>query len=205
MPSTLFDVIVFDFDGTLVRSAEIKRQVFFDVFPECCAAAVQAVLERDPDGSRHRVIPEMIAEAQRLGFDAGGLRAAELIEAYGARASTAVADADEMPGAGVILERAGLFASVYIASVTPHEALQRLLERRGWHRLVKEAFGFPNGKNDVVAMLLARHGIEASRLLVVGNGVSDREAAERNGCAFHPVANEESLKAIPELGDQLNV
>ncbi len=54
------DLFVFDFDGTLVDSAAAKRQAFYDLFPSDCAAAVTAVLQRDPDGSRHALIPEMI-------------------------------------------------------------------------------------------------------------------------------------------------
>ena len=66
MSSTPFEVYVFDFDGTLVQSAAVKRQAFFEVFPVGCATAVAKVLERDPDGSRHEVIPAMIADLDKI-------------------------------------------------------------------------------------------------------------------------------------------
>ena len=68
MTSTRFDAVIFDFDGTLVASAPAKRQAFFDIFPAAAAQAVEAVLVDDPDGSRHVVIPRMIAGARAQGI-----------------------------------------------------------------------------------------------------------------------------------------
>ena len=198
MSSTPFDVVVFDFDGTLVQSAAAKRQAFFEVFPSACGEAVAAVLAGDPDGSRHQVIPAMVAEASRRGL-ASGLDAAALIEAYGRAADRALDHAAAMPGAEAVLRRAAAGATVYVASMTPHDDLVRFLARRGWLGLVKECFGYPHRKDSVVAMLLARHGIAPGRLLVVGDGISDREAARGNGCAFHAIAGPASLASIPGL------
>jgi len=196
--STPFDVVVFDFDGTLVQSAAGKRQAFFDVFPPGCGAAVAAVLARDPDGSRHKVIPEMVAEADRRGL-AAGLEAATLVANYGKAVDRVLEHSEPMPGAEAVLRRAAAGATVYVASMTPHDDLVRFLARRGWLGLVKECFGYPHRKDEVVAMLLARHGIAPGRLLVVGDGVSDREAALGNGCAFHAIAGAASLNDIPGL------
>ncbi len=205
MPATRFEVFVFDFDGTLVNSAAAKRQAFFDVFPAACAAAVAAVLARDPDGSRHKVIPEMIAEADRMGLETGALDAATLVEAYGEQARERVRNADAVPGARHILASAASRATVYIASMTPQEELQTQLAARGWTSLVREAFGFPQRKPEVVARLLQRHAIGSSQLLVIGDGISDREAAERNGCAFHAITGPQSLLSVPGLGDWSHV
>lgn len=195
MSSTRFDVVVFDFDGTLVQSAAAKRQAFFAIFPPASAPAVEQVLARNPDGSRHDVIPAMIAEA---GLDA--VDAPSLIGDYGRQASGAVGDAPEMPGASELLRRVSKEAAIYVASATPHDELLGQLSKRGWLALLKGAYGFPHRKTDVVAALLKRHAIPASRLLVVGDGISDREAAERNGCPFHEITGPHSLMSL-DLSD----
>ena len=64
-----FDAVIFDFDGTLVDSAGVKYDSFFELFPatEQHRAVVKEVLVADPDGSRHVVIPRMVeATAIRL-------------------------------------------------------------------------------------------------------------------------------------------
>jgi Predicted phosphatases len=179
-----FDVVVFDFDGTLVLSADIKRSAFFQIFPESYAPAVAAVLERDPEGSRHRVIPAMVAEAASRGLDISHLRADRLVEAYASRVSEGVGASPPVPGAEAALKTASEQASVYIASTTPHEELLRHLGRRDWTKWVREAYGFPHQKPEVVKQLLIRHGCTPTRLVVVGDGETDEQAARVNGCVF---------------------
>ncbi len=190
MNATPFDLVVFDFDGTLVQSADGKRRAFFEIFPANFAPAVEAVLSRDPDGSRHSVIPAMIAEAQARGMDVADLDRHALIEAFASRAAAGVASTPEVPLAVEAMRLAGRNAAVYIFSMTPHEELVAQIARRGWSGLVRDAWGFPNRKEEVLAMLTARHACQPQRALVVGDGISDEAAARENGCRF--------MKAVPE-------
>lgn len=195
MTRTPFDVVVFDFDGTLVQSADVKRLAFFKIFPGEYASAVSAVLERDPEGSRTRVIPAMIVEAKKNGLPTGALRVDDLIEAYAGRVAAGVAEAPEVPGATEALKLVSEQANVYVASTTPHSELLRHLERRDWTKWVREAYGFPAKKPDVVKSLLDRHHCPPPRLLVVGDGETDEVAARSNKCAF--------LKAVPGWPEKL--
>lgn len=194
MTRTRFDVVVFDFDGTLVRSADIKRLAFFEIFPADYAPAVEATLKRDPDGPRTRVIPAMIAEAEKRGLPVASLQPEALVEAYGARVADGVGKAPDIRGAAEALKAASTHAQAYIASVTPHEELLRHLDRRDWTKWVREAYGFPAQKPDIVKSLLDRHNCAPPRLLVVGDGESDEAAARSNKCAF--------LKAVPGWPDK---
>lgn len=184
MNATRFDLVVFDYDGTLVQSAEAKRRAFFEIFPERCAPAVEAVLTRDPDGSRHVVIPAMVEEAAARGLDVTGLTSQALVAAFARQVAVSVASAPEVPGAIEALELASRRAAAYIFSMTPHDELLAQIERRGWSGKVRQAWGFPSRKGEVLAMLMARHACAPERAIVVGDGVSDAEAARMNGCEF---------------------
>lgn len=200
MNATRFDLVVFDFDGTLVQSAEAKRRAFFEIFPERCAPAVEAVLTRDPDGSRHVVIPAMVDEASARGFDVTNIKTEELVAAFARQVAFSVASAPEVPGAVEALELASIRAAAYIFSMTPHDELVVQVERRGWGSIVRQAWGFPNRKPEVLAMLLARHACPPDRALVVGDGVSDEAAARANGCEFLKAAAGWPERLIRELG-----
>ena len=183
-----------------MRTAEAKRKAFFDIFPDSCRTSVQDVLTRNPDGSRHQVIPAMISAARAAGAaEARDLDPKKLINLYGEEVRRAVLDAPDMAGAASALERAAQRGTCYIASVTPVDDLAMFLKARRWHTLVREAFGYPRAKDEIVATLLGRHQIAPNRLLVIGDGVSDANAAARNGTCFHRIQSDADLATIPGL------
>jgi phosphoglycolate phosphatase-like HAD superfamily hydrolase len=178
-----FDAIIFDFDGTLVDSAGVKYDSFFKLFPatEHLGAVVKGVLAADPDGSRHAVIPRMVEGMRKRGLEVSGdyhvLRYGEIVEA-------GVTAAPESPGATELLEALHGRAKLYIASNTPQEAVRRQAELRGWSSYFDEVFGYPARKVDVVGKILRTARIRPDRLAVIGDGISDEEAARANDCVF---------------------
>lgn len=202
--STRFDAAVFDFDGTLVDSAAAKRQAFFDIFPADagCAAVVGGVLNADPDGSRHAVIPRMLEKMRARGLPPAGADAGTLIGRYGEASARAVAAAPELPGAGRLLARLARVMPLHLCSNTPHATLRRHVEARGWSAFFASVEGYPSAKPARVAALIAEAGLSPSRVAVVGDGVSDAEAAAANGCAFFAIRAPQDLaragKALEE-------
>jgi phosphoglycolate phosphatase-like HAD superfamily hydrolase len=180
-----FDVVVFDFDGTLVDSAPAKRDSFFAIFPasEAHRAIVAAVLNEDPDGSRHRVIPLMAQRMTAAGLDPGASGPA-LVQRYGDVSEAAVAAADELPGATALLAALARHIPLHVCSNTPEETVRAHASARGWSRYFRSVDGYPTSKTVRVAEILASGGFAPQRLAVVGDGISDEAAARDNGCIF---------------------
>jgi len=185
-----FKAAVFDFDGTLVASAPAKRKAFFDIFPAGpdYAAVIDAVLAADPDGSRHDVIPRMTAQMSARGLElpAHG-DAAGRIAAYGEAALRAVQACPEHPGATALLTELHRRCLVYLVSNTPHDALQELVNGRGWAPLFHGVFGHPHDKTETLAAIMGEHSLATEDVAMVGDGVSDAAAAVGVGCRFFEV------------------
>lgn len=193
-----FDAVIFDFDGTLVDSAAAKYEAFFALFPQTPAhrQVVANVLAADPDGSRHVVIPRMVERmrSEHLALPAGH-SPEDRIAAYADVVLEAVAACAEIPGASTVLrELRAAECPVFISSNTPQEPLETLVQRRGWAALVAACYGYPNSKAATAQGLLSRLGITAGRLAVVGDGSSDRAAAEAVGAAFFPIVDRADLR-----------
>lgn len=189
-----FDAVVFDFDGTLVDSAPAKYRAFFDVFPGDDAAQriVAEVLRHDPDGSRHAVIPRMGALMREAGITLGGSDESRVI-AYGDAVLAAVAACPALARADEALQLARHSGKVHVSSNTPQEPLRDLLNRRGWLALIDGVHGFPSRKSDTLRAVVAQSGGNAARVLTVGDGPSDEQAAREIGCPFVRVTSEQGL------------
>jgi phosphoglycolate phosphatase-like HAD superfamily hydrolase len=201
-PNTSFDVIFFDFDGTLVDSAAVKRNCFYSLFPTApeYGSIVSQVLLDNPEGSRFYVIPHMIEEMFTKGLVLPpGTTANTAIESYTDQVLAAVMKCHEMPGAGRLLGSLAGRCAICIASNTPESDLRKLVEARKWDGLVRSIDGYPRRKIDIVSERLSEFGVSASRALVVGDGRGDEEAAAVNGCAFHRIAGPGDLMKVTTI------
>jgi phosphoglycolate phosphatase len=184
-----FDLFIFDFDGTLVDSAALKQAAFYDLFPRDAAATavVAAVLAEDPEGSRQRVIKEMLRRLGRSG-DELETQLKALVTRYTELTDKAVGEAAEIAGASEILmalRRAG--KRVFVSSNTPEQPLKLLLQRRGWLQLLDGAAGHPAEKTSTARRLLTEQNVHPARAAIIGDGESDRASAEAVGAQFFAV------------------
>jgi phosphoglycolate phosphatase-like HAD superfamily hydrolase len=200
--STRFDAVIFDFDGTLVASAPAKRQAFFDIFPAAAAQAVEAVLVDDPDGSRHVVIPRMIDAARAHGI---ALADDDYVTRYGEVSERAVAAAPELPGATALLARLSCLIELHVCSNTPEDTIRRHVAVRGWNPYLKGIDGYPTTKRDRIAAVIAARRLDPSRVAMVGDGISDEEAAAANGCTFFAIRAPEDLMRVGQSLEEHHV
>lgn len=177
MSTPLAELWVFDFDGTLVETAALKRAAFFDVFPERHAGVVLAALERSPDASRHDIIPEIVAATGDPALDA-----ATIINSYTRQVRERVMAAPATPGAEDALRWAARQGVACIFSMTPEAELVLQLQSRGWDVWLSGIRGYPARKPDTLAEWIIQFG--ADRVTVIGDGISDAEAAMQNRARF---------------------
>lgn len=184
---------VFDFDGTLVMSNDIKREGFFAVTAEIAGgrAAMEALLA-DPPGDRYAIFA---AFAARFGLDAG-----ELAEAYGAWCEAAILAAPERPGASALLARLRQDGvRIWINSATPEAPLRSIVRRRYPQGTFDGVLGGHAAKVPNLRAVMRAEGLTAAELLMVGDGFDDRDAAAEIGCAFAGL-DRGTLAARPDCG-----
>lgn len=216
--------VVFDFDGTIVDSNEIKRRAFFESTApwDPTGAAVEAALSAPEPGDRFDVLARVARELSAAGTAPSG-RSAEafgraLAEAYGRICEDAIAAAEEIPGALEAL--AWLQARGvprFISSATPEAALARVVVLRGLRPLFDGVYGRPASKPEHLAEIASRTGAAPGELLLVGDGEDDRRAALGFGCRFVGVVREpgrfaaapehrvDDLRGLPALCERIGV
>jgi len=190
--------VVFDFDGTLVDSADVKREGFYALAPdgESYRKAIAAVLDADPAASRYEVVPKIMS---KLRMEQSISKTDELLGRYGEVVLKGVEEAREMPGAGCVLEKLSEKAEVYISSNTPREPLTELVQKRDWDSWLHGIYGYPDTKQDTLRRICSEKGFDPAEILVVGDAESDREAAEAVGCRFFRAGSESSLNDLLSL------
>lgn len=188
--------IVFDFDGTLVDSNEIKRRGFdyaFAEYPERMAQIREYCYSFNHTirSEKFRYVTERI-----LGLQYTPELDKLFHERYAAFTTDSVANAPEIPGAGAFLASLTAHRTALLSS-TPTAILMEILDRRGWRAFFSEVQGAPINKAAWLKDFQRRVGCCPEELLFFGDTDEDAQSAQHAGCTFvrvgKPVADGDKL------------
>lgn len=176
---------VFDFDGVIVDSVDIKGDAFAAVYAEHGAAVVEQVR------SFHLANGGMPRHAKIAHFErafVGTEPTDETIEAKADAFARAVVDevvaADEIAGAIALIDWLAERVPVLVSSGTPHDELVEIVERRGWMAKFTGVFGSPATKADNLRTVAEALDVATSDLVMVGDAITDHEGAIETGSQF---------------------
>lgn len=177
--------IVFDFDGVLVDSNGIKLAAFIELYGNHGNEVHEAIAThyRLHGGlSRDRKFRHY--EHVLLGRPADEERIASLSQRFSEMVEDAVTRCPPIPGGIAFVRRHSGRLPMFIASGTPEVELRRIVHRRGWASLFADVRGAPTHKTDLLGEILERHGLDPATTVMVGDALTDLEAAQANGMPF---------------------
>jgi len=176
--------IIFDFDGVLIESAQIKTDAFrmlFSKWPEKVDEIVSYHIN-NMGVSRYvkfRYIYENIIRkpySEEIGLDLGGGFSDLVLEK--------IKEAPLVKGTERFLEKAYKRYFLFIASGTPQEELDDIVFFKDIYKYFKGVFGTPPGKTEIVKNILTEYGFEKKQVVFVGDAGSDKKTADDTGIHF---------------------
>ena len=200
--------IVFDFDGVILESADVKTEAFLELYAEHGAELVAKVRE-------HHLANLGISRFKKFAWIAENLFGKQISEAesvslgerFSALALARVLAAPMVPGAQEALDKLSDRLLLFVASGTPQGELDMIVQERGLSRYFREVWGTPSEKPAIVRDLLARYSLTADQVLFIGDGMSDHKAAVETGLHFlarsTPALREDWLKLDVRRADDL--
>jgi phosphoglycolate phosphatase-like HAD superfamily hydrolase len=193
--------IVFDFDGTLVDSSEIKRRGFdyaFAAYPERMAQIREYCYSFNHTirSEKFRYVTERI-----LGLQYTPELDKLFHDRYAAFTTDRVANAPEIPGAGAFLASLTSRRTALLSS-TPTAILLEILERRGWRDFFSEIQGAPVDKAAWLTGFQRLLGCRPEQIVFFGDTDEDAGSAQAARCTFVRVgkpAEDGDKLAIPDF------
>jgi phosphoglycolate phosphatase-like HAD superfamily hydrolase len=178
--------IVFDFDGVVLESADVKTEAFVALYADHGAEVCRRV-------RAHHLANLGISRFKKFAWIAENVLGCALTDdesaALGRRFSDLALDrvlaAPFVPGAEAAL--AALAAQglpLFVASGTPAEELELIVARRGLAPVFREVHGTPRDKPAILRDVLPRHGLVPEQVLFIGDGMTDYHAARGAGTHF---------------------
>ena len=177
--------IVFDFDGVILQSVDIKTRAFEALFASESPEAVALILDhhRANGGiSRYEKFRHAYREILHRPLSAEQEKA--LGERFNALVEAAVSSCPWVPGAREFLEARHARLPLFVASGTPQDELRRIVGRRGLSGFFRAVYGTPAKKDAILRAVAAELNCPPEDLLMVGDAAGDCDAARSVGAAF---------------------
>ncbi len=185
--------IIFDFDGVILDSVDIKTRAFARLFEEHGPEVSRQVVEHHLahggvsrfrkfahiyEHILHHPMPE--GESERLG------------EKFSALVFDEVTKAAWIPGAPEFLQQHHGSCLFFIASGTPQEELERIVKLRDLEKYFTGVFGSPTTKDEIIRRIMTQHDLNAPEVMFVGDAMTDYQAAQSGKVSFIGIAPEDS-------------
>jgi len=178
-----FRLIVFDFDGTLCDSADVKTDAFYELYLDehgsDFAAAVQAYHVANAGVSRYDKI--RYVEQEFIGRPPSNERVDEVAERFSKLVEDAVVAAPLLPGVREFLSSVRAGIPIAIASATPTAELQRIVDRKGLVGFFDAIEGSPRSKSEILAGFATHYDVAPAHIVMVGDQPSDARGAREAG------------------------
>jgi len=182
MPISL---IVFDCDGVILESMDVKTKAFGMTVEEYGPEAVSRLIDyhiAHGGISRYKKFEWFYKEVLQQSIDEDKL--SKLAERFKNIAFEGVMSAPMVPGALKTIEALHDRIPIYVASGAPHEELKQVLHARNLIRFFKGVYGFPPGKTELLQRIIEQEGANAADTLMVGDSSTDLAAAQACGTLF---------------------
>ena len=176
--------VIFDFDGVILESADIKTQAFLELFADYPEHR-QAILDHHLENvgvSRYRKFEWIHSELLRIPLDEDHSK--HLGNAFSDIALGKILACPFVPGALECLESLRHRTRLFVASGTPQEELDLIVDRRDLRRFFTGVYGTPRTKVEIIRTLMADYGFGRDRTVFIGDGLSDYQAAMETGLRF---------------------
>jgi HAD superfamily hydrolase (TIGR01549 family) len=180
----MIKVVIFDFDGVIVESIDIKTEAFRQLF-KGYPKHVDAILQyhRDNGGiSRQEKIKYFYKNILKLSLTDDLLN--ELCDGFSKLVVDEVVAAPFVKGAKELLEQLKGKYKVFVISGTPQDEMREIVQRRQLQSYFDGVFGSPDQKADITKRILKRAAIQPSEAVFVGDAVNDLNAAKANNVKF---------------------
>tara|TARA_B100000686_G_scaffold330661_1_gene393216 strand:+ start:912 stop:1553 length:642 start_codon:yes stop_codon:yes gene_type:complete len=178
--------IIFDFDGVIVESVDIKTNAFADLYQSYGDSIVKEVV-------RYHKLNGGLSRYKKFHYFQQNLlkrspltqsEEENLDETFSKLVVNAVINSDSVAGADQFIQIESSKIPLFIASGTPETELNTIVTHRGLKSYFTGVHGSPKSKETIISEILSAHDLTPKRVLMIGDALIDYQSAKANNLSF---------------------
>lgn len=181
----MIKAIVFDFDGVLADSVNIKTEAFAELFKDQTPEILEKIIKyHKANGGISRYEKFRYFYNHLLNRSLSKDEEEQLGDRFSKLVVSSVIESPWVPGSRDALESLYAELPLYVASGTPETELLQIVAARGMSHYFKGIHGAPKQKKTIIQKTIDGLKVRPDRIVMVGDAVSDYLAAKETGVLF---------------------
>lgn len=204
----MLKAIIFDFDGVICESVEVKTEAFRKLFEQYPDKIDEIVNVHIKNGGISRFIKFKWVYEDILKKPLSSEESEYLGRKFSEYAYELVVQSPFVKGALEFLEKYHKSISFFIISGTPEDEMIQIIKVRQLEKYFKGVYGSPRTKGDLSELILKENGFNPTDVLFVGDAINDLHGAQQAGIPFvarvkkgtyNPFINNKVLETIEDI------
>jgi HAD superfamily hydrolase (TIGR01549 family) len=191
--------IIFDFDGVICESVEVKKQAFYKLFADCPQHVESIVEYHMENGGISRFKKFEVIYRDMLKKVLTKEQSEELGRRFSEYCYQGVIDAPFVDGAHEFLDKYYRHLKLFIVSGTPQDEMLRIVKERGLTKFFQGVYGSPRTKGELNRLILKKFDLLPEEVVFVGDSINDLDGAGEAGVAFIGRTRASSPNPFPDL------
>ena len=179
------EAIIFDFDGVLADSTEIKTQAFGELYSKYGKKVQNLVINHHLNNfglsrfEKFKYFEEIILKST-YSEEKGQILSRE----FSRIVVDKVVNSDWIKGAEKFLNYYYRKLPLFVASGTPQKELVEIIDQREMTKYFKSIHGTPKTKSQIINELVEKYNFNPIRVLMIGDALADFRGAKAAGVQF---------------------
>ena len=182
--------IIFDFDGVIAESVQIKTDAFARLYEDFGSEIVNKVVKHHvANGGMSRFEKIRLYHKSYLNKAITNKENEELANQFSVLVVEKVIDSPYVPGVFKYIQKYYKKYKLFISTGTPTEEMKQILEGREIAQYFAEVCGSPEKKDEHITKIMSKYNYHADDLIFYGDAKTDINAAEKANIPFVLIKN----------------
>jgi len=176
--------ILFDFDGVIAESVDVKTDAFRALFGEQKRYVNEIAEFHIRNGGMSRYDKFKFIYKDILKKELSKNEFHSLCDRFSELVVEKVVESSFVKGAEGLLARSASLYKLFVVSGTPQDEIRQIVKRRKIDKYFAGVFGSPETKTDLINSILKSESYYPQEAIFIGDSINDLEAAANTGTRF---------------------
>ena len=196
----MIKAIIFDFDGVILNSTDIKTNAFKNIFKKKYSKQLPQILEHHHNHlgiSRSNKIKLYFEKI--IGIKLSNRQLNKYTNIFSSYCINRILRCKFIPGAKKFILNSFTNYDFFISSGTPTKELRFICKERKIDKYFKEIFGSPQKKTTHIKKIMKKYNLKPNEIIFIGDGYSDYQAANFTNLFFIGINYKKNLNIVDRI------